>query len=152
MQVLNNISFYCHSSTAKSIDSIHTQKPWKPSLTTFPTDRLDVDGTRTQFLLKVKVNSLSRVQLFVTLWTVAHQAALSMGFSRQEYCNGLPYPPPGDLPNPRMEPTSINVTCIGSGFLPLAPPGKPRVLTIYIIWVNIMQANKILGASLLDPW
>ena len=58
------------------------------------------------------------------LWTVAHQAALSMGFSRQEYCNGLPYPPPGDLPNPRMEPTSINVTCIGSGFLPLAPPGN----------------------------
>ena len=103
MQVLNNISFYCHSSTAKSIDSIHTQKPWKPSLTTFPTDRLDVDGTRTQFLLKVKVNSLSRVQLVVTLWTVAHQAALSMGFSRQKYWSGLPFPTPGDLPNPGIK-------------------------------------------------
>ena len=41
----------------------------------------------------------SRVQLFTTLWTVAHQAPLSMGFSRQEYWNGLPCPPPGDLPN-----------------------------------------------------
>ena len=44
--------------------------------------------------------------LFVTPWTVAHQAPLSMGFSRQEYWSGLPYPPPGDLPNPRIEPRS----------------------------------------------
>ena len=41
----------------------------------------------------------SRVQLFVTLWAVAHQASLSMGFSRQEYWSGLPCPSPGDLPN-----------------------------------------------------
>ena len=46
---------------------------------------------------KVKVKSLSRVRLFATLWTVAHQAPLSMGFSRQEYWSGLPFPPPGDL-------------------------------------------------------
>ena len=58
--------------------------------------------------------------------------SLSMGFSRQEYCNGLPCSPPGDLPNPGMEPTSLNITCTGSGFLPLAPPGKPRVFTIDI--------------------
>ena len=44
------------------------------------------------------------VQLFATLWTVAHQAPLSMEFSRQEYWSGLPFPPPGDLPNPRIEP------------------------------------------------
>ena len=43
---------------------------------------------------------LSRVQLFETLWTIAHQAPLSMGLSRQEYWNGLPCPPPGDLPDP----------------------------------------------------
>ena len=47
--------------------------------------------------LKVKVKSLSRVQLFATLWTVAHQAPPSMGFSRQEYWSGLPFPSPGDL-------------------------------------------------------
>ena len=49
---------------------------------------------------KVKVKSLSRVRLFATLWTVAHQAPLSMGFSRQEYWSRVPLPSPGDLPNP----------------------------------------------------
>ena len=46
------------------------------------------------------LSCFSCVQLFVTLWTVDHQAPLSMGFSRQEYWSGLPYPPPGDLPDP----------------------------------------------------
>ena len=45
--------------------------------------------------------------LFETLWTVAHQAPLSMGFSRQEYWGGLPFPPLGDLPNPGIEPGSL---------------------------------------------
>ena len=47
-----------------------------------------------------KVKSLSRVRLLATPWTVAHQAPLSMGFSRQEYWSGLPSPSPGDLPHP----------------------------------------------------
>ena len=51
--------------------------------------------------------SLSHVQLFAIPWTVAHQAPLSMGFSRQEYCSGLPCPSPGDLPDPGMEPVSF---------------------------------------------
>ena len=54
----------------------------------------------------MKVKSLSRVQLFATLWTVAHQATLSMGFSRQEYWSGLPFPSPGDLPDPGIKPRS----------------------------------------------
>ena len=59
------------------------------------------------FLLKwSEVNLLSRVQLFATLWTVAGLAPLSMGFSRQEYWSGLPFPSPGDLPNPGIEPWS----------------------------------------------
>ena len=49
---------------------------------------------------KVKVKSLSCVQLLVIPWTAAYQAPLSMGFSRQKYWSGLPFPPPGDLPNP----------------------------------------------------
>ena len=53
-----------------------------------------------------KVKSLSRVKLFVTPWTVAYQAPLSMEFSRQEYWSGLPFPSPGDLPNPGIEPGS----------------------------------------------
>ena len=55
---------------------------------------------------KVKVKSLSRVRLFATPWTVAHQAPLSMGFSRQEYWSGLPFPSPGDIPDPGIEPRS----------------------------------------------
>ena len=50
--------------------------------------------------------SLSHVQLFETPWTIARQAPLSMGFSRQEYRSGLPFPSPGDLSEPEIEPTS----------------------------------------------
>ena len=52
------------------------------------------------------LNRFSHVRLFATLWTVAHQAPLSMRFSRQEYWNGLPCPFPGDLPDPGIKPTS----------------------------------------------
>ena len=51
----------------------------------------------------VHAKVLSRVQLFATLWTVAHQAPLSMEFFSQEYCSGLPFPPPGDFPNPGIK-------------------------------------------------
>ena len=53
-----------------------------------------------------RAQMLSHVQLFVTPWTVAHQASLSRGFSQQEYWSGVPFPSPGDLPDPRTEPTS----------------------------------------------
>ena len=56
--------------------------------------------------VKVKVKSLSCVRLFATLWTVAYQAPLFMGFSRQEYWSGLPFPSPGDLPDPGIKPGS----------------------------------------------
>ena len=52
-----------------------------------------------------EVKSLSHVQLFATPWTVAYQASLSMGFSRQEYWSGLPFPSPGDLPDPGIKPS-----------------------------------------------
>ena len=55
---------------------------------------------------KVKVKSLSRVRLFMTPWSVAYQAPQSMGFSKQEYWSGLPFPFPGDLSNPGIEPGS----------------------------------------------
>ena len=68
--------------------------------------------------------SYSHVQIFVTLWTVAHQAPLSMGFPRKEYWSGLLCLPPGDLPNPGTEPTSLTSTLAGS-FFTLAPHGRP---------------------------
>ena len=69
-----------------------------------------------------EVKSLSHVQLFATLWTVAHQASPSMGFSRQEYWSGLPFPSPGDLPDPRIEPMS---PALQADPLTSEPPGKP---------------------------
>ena len=61
-------------------------------------------------------------------WTVACQAPLSMGFSRQDYWSGLPCPPPEDLPHPGIEPASItSLLDWQEGSLPLAPPGKPYV-------------------------
>ena len=56
--------------------------------------------------MKVKVKLLSHVRLFTTPWTAAYQAPRSMGFSRQEYWSGLPFPSPRDLPNPGIEPGS----------------------------------------------
>ena len=59
---------------------------------------------------------LSHVWFFVTLWTVAHQALLSMGFCRQEHWSGLPYPPPGDLLDPGIEPESLTSPALAGGF------------------------------------
>ena len=73
----------------------------------------------------VKVKSLSCVRLFVTLWTVAYQASPSMGFSRQEYWSGLPFPSPGDLSNPGIEPRS---PALEADALTYEPPGKPYVI------------------------
>ena len=70
---------------------------------------------------KVKVKSLSRVRLFVAPWTVAYQAPPSMRFSRQECWSGLPFPSPGDLPDPGIEPGS---PALQADTLPSEPPGK----------------------------
>ena len=77
--------------------------------------------------VKVKVKSLSRVQLFTTPWTVAHQAPPPMGFSRQEYWSGLPFPPPRDLPNPGVEPRSPTLQADSS---PSEPPEKAHISII----------------------
>ena len=70
-------------------------------------------------LQRVHAQWLNRVRLFETPWIVACQAPLSMGFSRQEYWNGLPCTPPGDLPDPGIEPTSLVSPALAGGFLPL---------------------------------
>ena len=66
--------------------------------------------------------------LFVTLLTVAPQAPLSMGFSRPGYWSGLPCPPPGDLPNPGIEPGS---PALQADSLPSEPPGKPMNTVVH---------------------
>ena len=82
-----------------------------------------------EFLTRYKVKWLSHVQLFLPPWTVACQAPLPMGFSRQEYWSGLPFPSPGDLPNPGIKPGSPELQ---SGSLPSEPPAK--LLQVYS-WV-----------------
>ena len=69
------------------------------------------------------LSHLSCVRLFATLWTAAHQAPLSMGFSLKWF----PFPIPGTLPNPGMEPVSLWLLPLQEGSLPLEPPGKPIV-------------------------
>ena len=58
-------------------------------------------------------------------WTVARQASLSMGFPRQEYCSGLPFSSPGDLPNPGIKPVSLTSLSLAGRFLTTELPGKP---------------------------
>ena len=76
--------------------------------------------------------SLSRVQLFATLWTVAHQPPLSTGFSRHEYRSGLSFPSPGDLPNPGMELMFLASPSVAGRFFTTKEfweaSGKPRTL------------------------
>ena len=64
---------------------------------------------------------------FVTPWTVARQAPLSMGFSKQEYCSGLPFPSPRDLPHPGIESESLTSPASAGRFFTTAPPEKPIV-------------------------
>ena len=70
------------------------------------------------------VSHSSPVQFFVTPWTVAHQAPLFKEFSRQEYWSGLPYPFPGDLPNPGIEPVSLVAPAVLADSLPLSHQGS----------------------------
>ena len=71
--------------------------------------------------MKLEVKSLSCVPLFATPWTVAYQAPPFMGFSRQVYWSGLPFPSPGDLPDSAIEPRS---PALYADTLPSEPPGK----------------------------
>ena len=80
-------------------------------------------------LWKIKMSPIasmfSHIQFSVTLWTVAHQAPLSVGFSRQEYWSGLPFPTPGHLPDAGIEPMSPESPALAGRFFIIVPPGKP---------------------------
>jgi len=89
-----------------------------------------------------EVKLFSRLQLFVTSWTVAYQASLSMGFSGQEYWSGLPFPSPGDLPNPGIKPRS---PALEADALISEPPGKPMLfeeIHKYSFTLSLSTLNK----------
>ena len=73
------------------------------------------------------LSHFSHVQLFATQWVVARQTPLCIEFSRKEYWSRLPGPPPGDLPNPEIEPASFKSLTLVDCSLPLVPPGKPHL-------------------------
>ena len=94
------------------------------------------------------LSHFSHVQLFATLWTVAHQASLSMGFSRQEYWSGLPFPSPGNLPNP----VSLMSPALAGGFFTIittweAPIGMSSVQFSSVQFSSVAQ----LCPALCDP-
>ena len=80
----------------------------------------------------------SHVTLFVTLWTAACQAPLSIRFSRKEYWSRLPFPPPGDLSDPGIEPGSLMPPALAGRLFTLVPPGKPYIYmeNIYVSLVR----------------
>ena len=71
------------------------------------------------------LSGASCVRLFVTPWTAAHQAPLSMGFSKQDYGSGLPCPPPGGLPDPGIEPASLTSPALAGGFFTTSATWEP---------------------------
>ena len=91
---------------------------------------------------------LSHVQVFVTLWTVALQSPLSVGFSRHKYWSWLPCPPPGDLPNPRIKPESLMTPELQVDSLPAEPPGKTQMYVYLYQIESTSRLSKVLIASL----
>ena len=93
---------------------------------------------------------LSHVWLFATPWTVTHQAPLSMGFSRQEYWSGFPFPTPGDLPDPGIETMSLASPALAGRLSGTEPLGKPIPCWLLSIastrldfwWVNNLTTPK----------
>ena len=92
-------------------------------------------------LLSPAPSCFSPVWLFVTPWTTDHQAPLSMGFPRQEYCSGLSFPSPGDLSDPGMELAFLTSPALAGGFSTTGPPLKS--------WVKVSVAQLFL--TLCDP-
>ena len=95
--------------------------------TVLPPHRRQIRPHSKSDYIRACVCVFSPVQLFVTLWTVTCQAPLSMGFSRQEYWNGLPFPPLEDFPDPGIEPASPSIPGWQVGSFTTKAPGKPQI-------------------------
>ena len=91
---------------------------------------------REQYRIRVAVvYSLGHVQLFTTPWTVARQAPLSIGFLRQEYWSGLPFPSSRDLPDPGLQPT---FPALVGRFFTTEPPGKLDIRISWLFKINVL--------------
>ena len=102
------------------------------------------------------LSHFSHVQLFATLWIIACQASLPMGFSRQEYWSRLPVPPPGNLPDPRIEPSSITSPALAVRFFnttfsfSLFPQDPPNNVSILFIFLSSVPAPSRLSVNVFE--
>ena len=94
------------------------------------------------------LSHFSPVRFFATPWTVACQAPLSMGFSRQKFWSGLPYPLPGDFPNPGIKPMSLTFPALGGGFFTTSttwetPSKKKKQLDVWRTLSSLYKSNMV---------
>ena len=99
--------------------------------------------------LVFNVCSLSLIRLFVTPWTVAHQAPLSMGFSRQEYWTGLPFPSPGDLHDPGNL-CLLASNALAGRFFTIEPPGTSLSFSVWCCLIKLFLSDSISAMSFLS--
>ena len=84
----------------------------------------------------------------VTPWTVARQAPLSLGFPRREYWSGLPFPSPGNLPDPGIKPRSLASPVLAGRFFTTVPPGKPKTLSMYVEYFSVWRSEEFQAVCL----
>ena len=111
--------------TKKEVKSSHSSND---TMSTLSRDNVHSSGWEKVLYIHFSfcVQQLSHSQLFVTPWTVTHQTPLSMEFSRQECWSRSPFPPPWDLPEPGIAPTSLACPALADGFPNTGPHGKPK--------------------------
>ena len=121
MNIDNNIDYKLYP----NIKNYIKKKNWPQILKSLYSFHFDIYCVLSHF---------SHVQIFATLWTVAHQATLSMGFSSQEYWSGLPFFSPGDLPDPGIRPTSLMTPALPGGFLTSSATWEAQTLILFYIF------------------
>ena len=98
------------------------------------------------------LSCFSHIQLCAVLWTGARQASLSMGFSRQEYWSGLPCPPPGDLPDPRIKPECLKFLALAGRFVAQLVKNPSAVWETWVRslgWEDTLEKGKATHSSIL---
>ena len=149
-QYIHVSNYFCTpESNIKLMQNISQYKP-SPKRKWEDLTNLAVLSTQSELTKSVEVKSLSHVWLLATPWTVAHQAPLSKGFSRQESWSGLPFPSPGDLPNPGIKPRSPTLQ---ADSLLAEPSGKPRELRPdqWLYWHPLHRKNGVLTTGQPSP-